>query len=104
MRAQAKRLESLEMASGLGGGWDITKPCHSIILSEDTPYTDALTAYMNANPEKRVRGDDNVIWIQICSPKFDETGKMITRKPQTVEDVQQGGPSLAQVLKQLEAA
>lgn len=104
MRAITRRLDALEDQYGVNGGWDIRKPCHVILMDENGSYSDALAEYMRKEPGKPVAGDDNVMWIQLCSPKFDEAGRIIKREPQSVEDVQNSGPSLADILKQMEAA
>lgn len=102
MRAITRRLEALEQASGMYGGWDISKPVHTILLAEAQPYEQALADYMRQHPDKEVRGDHNVMWIVLASPKFDEAGGRIWRDVE--QDNKQDGPSLSEVLEQMEAA
>lgn len=96
MRALTKRLHALEHATGMHGGWDHTKPTHMILMDEHQPYGAALADYQARYPDKVAGADDNVMWIQLVSPEFDESGVMIPRtkresyKGPTLGDVMNG--------------
>ena len=101
MRALAKRLGALETASGMNGGWDYSKPTHSIIKREDQTHLEAVADYRAKHPGKVIGAADNVIWRNIIAPLRDESGAIIAR-----ELPKQGlntGPSLADILA-MEAA
>lgn len=94
MRNLDRRLDALETASGMKGGWDYRRPCHAIIMDEHQPHTEALAEYRTKHPDLTINPTDNVMWIQIVSPQLDGNGSVITHEKSGHDD----GPSLAEVL------
>ncbi len=92
MTALIKRLDALEIALGVRGGWDISRPTHSIVVNEGQSHASALGEHLANNPDKRISPGDNVIWLRIVSPERDEGGQLIPRA--TGRD----GPSLTDVI------
>jgi hypothetical protein len=101
MKALTRRLDAVELASGVNGGWDIRKPCHVIIMDETQPHVEALAEYRAKFPDKAINPDDNVMWIQLVSPELDANGSVIPKEP--AKQGMADGPSLADILA-LEAA
>jgi len=89
MSTLRKRVDALECASGPSGRW------HAIMKSEEQSYVSALTDYRAKNPDVPMEPEDNVMWIELVSPKLDANGKIIPR-----ERSEHDGPSLAEVLAQ----
>ena len=96
MRALEKRLQALEVGSGIAGGWDMSRPTHLIRVEHSQPYCQAVEAYRLQNPDKEIDGRDNVMWLQFVDVNWSEDGRIIPpikdeREPPSLAEAMAGG-------------
>lgn len=102
MKALEKRVGALEINSGIGGGWDHSKPTHLIGMHAGEDYPAAIRKYREDYPDKVVAHDHNVIWLSFVDPQFNEDGSRKFRKAkEDHESALRDGRSLADVLAEM---